>query len=69
MPSAVTPRVYPEVVRMFSANLFQSLPPPSVPPCVEFDPEEDEPALEPAWPHLQVEQDKCMRSRAYPVQC
>ena len=60
MPSAVTPRVYPEVVRMFSANLFQSLPPPYVPPGVEFDPEEDEPALEPAWPHLQVKEEKCM---------
>ncbi len=55
MPSAVTPRVYPEVVRMFSANLCQLLPPPSVPPGV-FDPEEDEPALEPAWPHLQVKE-------------
>ncbi len=32
MPSAVTPRVYHEVVRMFSANLFRSLPPPFVPP-------------------------------------
>jgi serine/threonine-protein phosphatase 2A regulatory subunit B' len=32
MPSAVTPRVYPGVVRMFSANLFRSLPPPFVPP-------------------------------------
>ncbi len=62
MPSAVTPRVYPEVVRMFSANLFRSLPPPSVPPGVEFDPEEDEPALEPAWPHLQVKEDKCIHS-------
>ena len=62
MPSAVTPRVYPEVVRMFSANLFRSLPPPSVPPGVEFDPEEDEPALEPSWPHFKVKEDKCMRS-------
>ncbi len=59
MPSAVTPRVYPEVVRVYSANLFQLLPPPSMPPGV-FDPEEDEPALEPAWPHLQVGVDKCM---------
>ena len=56
MPSAVTPRVYPEVVRMFSANLFRSLPPPL---CRS---EEDEPALEPAWPHLQVKEDKCIRS-------
>ncbi len=61
MASAVTPRVYPEVVRMVSTNLFRSLPPPSVPPGVEFDPE-DEPALEPAWPHLKVKEEKCMHS-------
>ncbi len=63
MPSAVTPCVYPEGMRMFSANLFRSLPPPSMPPGV-FDPEENEPTLEPSWPHLQVEEDKCVCSRA-----
>ena len=31
-------------------NLFRTLPP----QADDFDPEEDEPAMEPAWPHLQV---------------
>jgi serine/threonine-protein phosphatase 2A regulatory subunit B' len=39
---------------MFSTNLFRTLPPPSNPTGAEFDPEEDEPTLEAAWPHLQL---------------
>lgn len=35
-------------------NLFRSLPPSSNPNGAEFDPEEDEPLLEAAWPHLQL---------------
>jgi serine/threonine-protein phosphatase 2A regulatory subunit B' len=35
-------------------NLFRALPPPSNPTGAEFDPEEDEPTLEAAWPHLQL---------------
>lgn len=35
-------------------NLFRTLPPSSNPSGAEFDPEEDEPTLEAAWPHLQV---------------
>jgi len=31
------------------------LPPASNPTSTEFDPEEDEPTLEAAWPHLQVD--------------
>ena len=38
----------------FSVNLFRTLPPSSNPSGAEFDPEEDEPTLEAAWPHLQV---------------
>lgn len=38
----------------FSVNLFRTLPPSSNPTGAEFDPEEDEPTLEAAWPHLQV---------------
>ncbi len=38
----------------FSINLFRTLPPSSNPTGAEFDPEEDEPTLEAAWPHLQV---------------
>jgi serine/threonine-protein phosphatase 2A regulatory subunit B' len=37
----------------FAINLFRTLPPSSNPNGAEFDPEEDEPTLEVAWPHLQ----------------
>ena len=40
----------PDIVEMVKINLFRTLPP----QADDFDPEEDEPALEPAWPHLQV---------------
>lgn len=46
--------MYPEVVNMFAINLFRTLPPPENPNAAEFDPEEDEPTLEAAWPHLQL---------------
>uniref|UniRef100_A0A673MGP9 Protein phosphatase 2, regulatory subunit B', gamma b n=1 Tax=Sinocyclocheilus rhinocerous TaxID=307959 RepID=A0A673MGP9_9TELE len=38
----------------FAVNLFRALPPSSNPTGAEFDPEEDEPTLEAAWPHLQL---------------
>lgn len=38
----------------FAVNLFRTLPPSSNPNGAEFDPEEDEPTLEAAWPHLQL---------------
>jgi serine/threonine-protein phosphatase 2A regulatory subunit B' len=38
----------------FSTNLFRSIPPQVNPTGDAFDPEEDEPVLELAWPHLQV---------------
>ncbi|XP_047459086.1 serine/threonine-protein phosphatase 2A 56 kDa regulatory subunit delta isoform isoform X2 [Mugil cephalus] len=50
----VTECIYPEAVVMFSVNLFRTLPPSSNPTGAEFDPEEDEPTLEAAWPHLQL---------------
>jgi len=50
----LTDPVYPEIVHMFSVNLFRALPPSSAPNGAEFDPEEDEPTLEAAWPHLQL---------------
>ncbi|KFD46465.1 hypothetical protein M513_12666 [Trichuris suis] len=49
-----TERIYPEVINMFAANTFRSLPPPTNRLGAEFDPEEDEPALEASWPHLQL---------------
>ncbi|CAB3363712.1 Hypothetical predicted protein [Cloeon dipterum] len=50
----ITEAVYPEAVAMFAVNLFRTLPPSSNPNGAEFDPEEDEPTLEAAWPHLQL---------------
>ncbi|XP_050405492.1 serine/threonine-protein phosphatase 2A 56 kDa regulatory subunit gamma isoform isoform X3 [Patella vulgata] len=50
----VTDAIYPEAINMFSSNLFRTLPPSSNPSGAEFDPEEDEPTLEAAWPHLQL---------------
>ncbi|XP_030764638.1 serine/threonine-protein phosphatase 2A 56 kDa regulatory subunit gamma isoform-like isoform X2 [Sitophilus oryzae] len=50
----ITENVYPEAVNMFAVNLFRTLPPSSNPNGAEFDPEEDEPTLEAAWPHLQL---------------
>jgi len=42
------------VYSQFSTNLFRSIPPPVNPTGDAFDPEEDEPVLELAWPHLQI---------------
>ncbi|XP_043911330.1 serine/threonine-protein phosphatase 2A 56 kDa regulatory subunit alpha isoform [Protopterus annectens] len=42
---------YGDVVKMISNNIFRTLPPSDNP---DFDPEEDEPTLEAAWPHLQL---------------
>ncbi|ETO21178.1 Serine/threonine protein phosphatase 2A 59 kDa regulatory subunit B' eta isoform, partial [Reticulomyxa filosa] len=42
--------VMPYVIEMLSKNLFRSLPPPLY---ADFDPEEDEPNFNSAWPHLQ----------------
>ena len=42
--------VMEHVTKMISANIFRSMPPQSE----DFDPEEDEPSLEPTWSHLQV---------------
>ncbi|XP_052744207.1 serine/threonine-protein phosphatase 2A 56 kDa regulatory subunit gamma isoform isoform X1 [Bicyclus anynana] len=50
----ITDAIYPEAVNMFAINLFRTLPPSSNPNGAEFDPEEDEPTLEAAWPHLQL---------------
>ncbi|MCJ1380783.1 Serine/threonine-protein phosphatase 2A 56 kDa regulatory subunit delta isoform [Xylographa soralifera] len=50
----ITEPMYPRVVDMFSKNLFRPIPPPVNPQGEAFDPEEDEPVLEVAWPHIQV---------------
>ncbi|KAF8933071.1 phosphatase 2A regulatory B subunit-domain-containing protein [Dissophora ornata] len=50
----ITEPVYPAVVNMFATNLFRTIPPQMNPSGDAFDPEEDEPVLELAWPHLQI---------------
>ncbi|KAL4867063.1 hypothetical protein BDV12DRAFT_198543 [Aspergillus spectabilis] len=52
--SVITESMYPRVVEMFAKNLFRPIPPPITPQGEAFDPEEDEPVLEVAWPHIQV---------------
>ncbi|TIB86954.1 protein phosphatase 2A regulatory B subunit [Wallemia mellicola] len=52
--NVITESIYPEMVHMFACNLFRSIPPPVNPYGDAFDPEEDEPICELAWPHLQV---------------
>lgn len=51
---AITELVYPDMVNMFASNLFRTIPPSSNSLSEGFDPEEDEPVLELAWPHLQL---------------
>jgi serine/threonine-protein phosphatase 2A regulatory subunit B' len=46
-------QTFPEIIHMISQNLFRGLAPSNQPPYAQYDPEEDEPVLEPAWPHLQ----------------
>lgn len=47
----LTEATYPEILKMIATNVFRPLPPNENP---YFDPEEDDPNLEPAWPHLQL---------------
>lgn len=49
-----TEAVAEDIVFMFSSNLFRALPPTRAHDQDNLDPDEEEPALEPAWPHLQV---------------
>jgi len=57
----ITDPIYSEAVRMFSTNLFRTLPPVNNPSGADYDPEEDEPNLEVAWPHLQLVYDFFLR--------
>jgi len=43
-----------DIIFMLSANLFRSLPPSRGADQENYDPDEEEPTLEPTWPHLQV---------------
>ncbi|KAJ2116468.1 serine/threonine-protein phosphatase 2A 56 kDa regulatory subunit delta isoform [Coemansia sp. RSA 922] len=48
----ITFDMYPKLFKMVSANLFRTVPPQINAFGDPFDPEEDEPREEPAWPHL-----------------
>lgn len=50
-----TEEASPHVARMLSANLFRALPPSRRSSSMEsYDLDEEEPSLEPAWPHLSI---------------
>jgi serine/threonine-protein phosphatase 2A regulatory subunit B' len=49
-----TEEMYEHVVEMFKTNLFRPIPPPVNPIGDVYDPDEDEPINEVAWPHMQV---------------
>ncbi|KAJ7558503.1 hypothetical protein O6H91_04G043100 [Diphasiastrum complanatum] len=51
-----TEAVMEDIMKMLYANLFRSLPPSSRENSKSdsYDPEEEEPSMDPAWPHLQI---------------
>ncbi|KAJ7295723.1 hypothetical protein O6H91_06G048300 [Diphasiastrum complanatum] len=51
-----TESVFEDITRMVAVNLFRSFPPPSHHNIIAdtFDAEDDEPLMDPAWPHLQI---------------
>ena len=49
-----TEPVSEDIVFMLNANLFRALPPTKGGEQENYDPDEEEPSLEPTWPHLQV---------------
>lgn len=51
---AISDLIYPDVIRMFTVNTFRTISPQASTVNEGYDPEEDEPALETAWPHLQL---------------
>ncbi|KAL8131184.1 serine/threonine protein phosphatase 2A 59 kDa regulatory subunit B' gamma isoform-like [Apium graveolens] len=55
-----------EITKMIAANLFRALPNHDNKLPYVFDPEDDEPTLEPSWPHLQIVYDFLLRFVASP---
>ena len=53
-----TEPVSEDIVFMIASNLFRSLPPARSHEVSNYDAEEEEPSLDPSWPHLQVGIDK-----------
>jgi serine/threonine-protein phosphatase 2A regulatory subunit B' len=57
----LTEQMYVAVIEMFSKNLFRPIPPPVNPVGDIFDPDEDEPVNEVAWPHMSLVYDFFLR--------
>lgn len=49
-----TEAVSEDIIFMLSNNLFRTLPPPRSHEVDSYDAEEEEPSLDPAWPHFQI---------------
>lgn len=49
-----TEAVSEDVIFMISSNIFRALPPPRQKEVDSYEADEEEPNLEPAWPHLQI---------------
>ncbi|GMF58635.1 unnamed protein product [[Candida] boidinii] len=49
-----TEEMYAHVVEMFKTNIFRPIPPPVNPVGEIYDPDEDEPVYELAWPHMHL---------------
>eukprot|EP00798_Chlamydomonas_sp_ICE-L_P009809 gene9809-7697_t len=49
-----TEAVSEDIVFMLSKNLFRTLPPPRTRTVENYEADEEEPSLDPAWPHLQI---------------
>jgi serine/threonine-protein phosphatase 2A regulatory subunit B' len=60
-PMAITEAMYVSVIEMFARNLFRPIPPPVNPVGDIFDPDEDEPVSEVAWPHMALVYDFFLR--------
>lgn len=58
---AITEDMYQSVTEMFARNLFRPIPPPVNPVGDIFDPDEDEPVSEIAWPHMALVYDFFLR--------
>lgn len=50
----ITQQMYSVVVSMFAKNIFRHIPPPVNPIGDIYDPDEDDPICEVAWPHMQL---------------
>lgn len=60
-PIPISEPMYQSMVEMFARNLFRPIPPPVNPIGEIYDPDEDEPVSEVAWPHMALVYDLFLR--------